>query len=106
MARLRNRHPGEILKKDFLNPIGMSQNQLAHAIGVPGNRIHAIVSGTRAYFDEFTVALRDSSGRYRSWPAANVKVQADDPAEAHVELLAKYTDDDIHDLMTYLMTLK
>jgi cytochrome c oxidase cbb3-type subunit III len=52
------------------------------------------------------VALRDGSGRYRSWPAATVKVQADDPAEAHVELLAKYTDDDIHNLMTYLMTLK
>jgi cytochrome c oxidase cbb3-type subunit 3 len=64
------------------------------------------VSGTRAYVDEFSVALRDSSGRYRSWPADKVKVQADDPAEAHVELLAKYTDDDIHDLMTYLMTLK
>jgi cytochrome c oxidase cbb3-type subunit 3 len=64
------------------------------------------VSGTRAYVDEFTVALRDASGRYRSWPAAKVKVQADDPAEAHVDLLAKYTDDDIHNLITYLMTLK
>jgi cytochrome c oxidase cbb3-type subunit 3 len=64
------------------------------------------VSGTSAYHDEFTVALRDSSGRYRSWPAARVKVQADDPAQAHVDLLAKYTDDDIHNLMTYLMTLK
>ncbi len=64
------------------------------------------VSGTRAYLDEFTVALRDSSGRYRSWPAAKVKVQVDDPAQAHVDLLAKYTDDDIHNLVTYLMTLK
>src|SRR5882724_719100 len=64
------------------------------------------ISGTRAYFDEFTVALRDSAGRYRAWPAAKVKVQVDDPAEAHVDLLAKYTDDDIHNVMTYLMTLK
>ena len=48
MARLRNPHPGEILKEEFLNAIGMSQNQLAHTIGVPGNRIHAIVNGTRA----------------------------------------------------------
>jgi antitoxin HigA-1 len=47
MAQLRNPHPGEILKQEFLNQIGMSQNQLAHAIGVPGNRIHAIVKGTR-----------------------------------------------------------
>jgi addiction module HigA family antidote len=48
MAPLRNPHPGEILKKEFLREIGMSQNRLAHAIGVPGNRIHAIVNGTRA----------------------------------------------------------
>jgi plasmid maintenance system antidote protein VapI len=38
MAQLHNPHPGEILKEEFLKPIGMSQNQLAHAIGVPGNR--------------------------------------------------------------------
>jgi addiction module HigA family antidote len=47
MGQLRNPHPGDILKEEFLNQIGMSQNQLAHAIGVPGNRIHAIVNGTR-----------------------------------------------------------
>jgi addiction module HigA family antidote len=47
MGRLRNPHPGEILKQAFLNQIGISQNQLAHAIGAPGNRIHAIVNGTR-----------------------------------------------------------
>jgi addiction module HigA family antidote len=47
MSELRNPHPGEILKEEFLREIGMSQNQLAQAIGVPGNRIHAIVNGTR-----------------------------------------------------------
>ena len=48
MTALHNPHPGEILKEEFLTEIGMSQNQLAHAIGVPPNRIHAIVNGTRA----------------------------------------------------------
>jgi addiction module HigA family antidote len=47
MALLHNPHPGEILKAEFLSEIGMSQNQLAHAIGVPPNRIHAIIAGTR-----------------------------------------------------------
>ena len=47
MAQIRNPHPGEILKAEFLNEIGMSQNRLARAIGVPGNRIHAIVNGSR-----------------------------------------------------------
>ena len=47
MGQLRNPHPGEILKVEFLDAIGMSQNQLAHAVGVPPNRIHAIVKGVR-----------------------------------------------------------
>lgn len=47
MAALRNPHPGEILKEEFLGEIRISQNQLAHAISVPPNRIHAIVKGTR-----------------------------------------------------------
>jgi len=47
MNALHNPHPGEILKEEFLNEIGISQNQLGHAIGVPPNRIHAIVNGSR-----------------------------------------------------------
>ena len=47
MGLLKNPHPGEILKLEFIEEIGLSQNQLAHALGVPPNRIHAIVNGTR-----------------------------------------------------------
>ncbi len=47
MALLKNPHPGEILKFEFIDEIGMSQNQLADHINVPRNRIHAIVNGTR-----------------------------------------------------------
>ncbi len=47
MTELRNSHPGDILKHEFLEAIGLSQNRLAHAIGVPPNRIHAIVAGAR-----------------------------------------------------------
>lgn len=48
MKLLRNPHPGEILKSEFLDELALSQNQLAHAIGVPPNRVHAVVNGTRA----------------------------------------------------------
>jgi antitoxin HigA-1 len=44
---LKNPTAGEILKEEFLEEIGMSQNALAKAISVPPNRIHAIVNGTR-----------------------------------------------------------
>ncbi len=47
MGELKNPHPGEILKEEFLTEIGISQNHLADALGVPRNRIHAIVNGTR-----------------------------------------------------------
>jgi len=47
MSQATPLHPGQILKRDFLLKLGISQNRLGHAIGVPPNRIHAIVNGTR-----------------------------------------------------------
>jgi antitoxin HigA-1 len=40
-------HPGEMLKEDFLEPLGVSQYRLAQAIGVPPRRINEIVHGSR-----------------------------------------------------------
>lgn len=64
------------------------------------------VAGELAYRDEFNVAMRDASGWYRSFPVSKVKFKIDSPADAHADLLAKYTDDDIHNLMAFLQTLK
>jgi len=47
MTTVHNPHAGDILKHEFLEPAGLSQNALAKAIAVPPNRIHAIVHGTR-----------------------------------------------------------
>ncbi len=44
---LHNPHAGEILKLEFLDELKLSQNALAKALGVPPNRINAIVNGTR-----------------------------------------------------------
>jgi len=46
--RLRNIHPGEVLLEEFLEPMGISQNALARATGVPPRRINEIVLGKRA----------------------------------------------------------
>jgi addiction module HigA family antidote len=40
-------HPGEILLKEFIEPLGLSQNRLALALGVPARRINEIVLGKR-----------------------------------------------------------
>ena len=44
---IKNPHPGQILEKEFLSPLGLSQNALAQAIGVPSNRINELVRGRR-----------------------------------------------------------
>ena len=41
-------HPGEILREDFLDPLGVTQKELANAIHVPFQRINEIVRGRRA----------------------------------------------------------
>ena len=64
------------------------------------------VTGKLAYRDEFTIALFDAAGWYKSWPASQVKFAVDDPLQAHVDQLGKYTDDDMHNVLAYLQTLR
>ena len=66
----------------------------------------APVTGRLAYRDEFVIALTDASGWYRSWPTSRVKFTVEDKLQAHVAQLARYTDDDMHDVYAYLETLK
>jgi len=89
------------LEARFLYPRGP---QRTVAVTLPSGEQ---VSGTLAYVDEFNVALRDGSGWYRSWPRGAVsKIDVHDPLEKHRELLHQYTDADIHNLFTYLETLR
>jgi len=53
-------HPGEILLEEFLQPMELSQNKLALAIGVPARRINEIVHGKRAITADTALRL----GRY------------------------------------------
>lgn len=46
--RMRPVHPGEILREDFLAPLGLSVNALSIALGVPATRMHEIVKERRA----------------------------------------------------------
>ena len=64
------------------------------------------VTGKLAYRDEFTIGLIDASGWYRSWPSNQVKATVTNPLEGHIELLGKYTDEDIHNVLAYLQTLR
>ena len=48
MTRLEPVTPGELLLEEFLIPMGLSQYRVAKEIGVPAQRIGAIVAGRRA----------------------------------------------------------
>ncbi|HTW66949.1 MAG TPA: c-type cytochrome [Bryobacteraceae bacterium] len=64
-------------------------------------------SGTLEYLDDFDVALRDAAGDYHSFSReGRLKVEVHDPLAAHAELLKKYSDADMHNILAYLVTLK
>ena len=48
MKKLKPVTPGEILLKEFLKPMGLSQYRLAKEVNVPPQRISEIVSGKRS----------------------------------------------------------
>jgi mono/diheme cytochrome c family protein len=57
---------------------------------------------------DFDVTLRDESGTLRSFTrdGDTPKVEVRDPLQAHVDLLAKWKDSDLHNMTAYLVTLK
>ncbi len=63
-------------------------------------------TGTLTYKDEFHISMTDPEGWSRSWPIRAVDYKIDSPSDAHIEQFEKYTDDDIHNLMAYLQTLR
>ena len=101
LAGVSKRHEGLRLMERMLYPKGAKATAT-----VVTRSTGETVTGTLKYQDEFTIALTEKSGRHRSFFSDLVKISIDDPAQAHVDLLAKYTDDDIHNLMAYLQTLK
>ncbi len=55
-------HPGEILKTEFLDPLGISQYRIAKAIDVPPRRINEIVHGKRGISADTALRLSRALG--------------------------------------------
>lgn len=68
--RMRAVHPGEVLREDFIIPLGISVHALAQALGVPATRIHEIVKERRAVTADTAERLaRYFGGDAASWLA-------------------------------------
>ncbi len=57
LARLAPVHPGEVLLHDFMEPMGITQHELAVTIGVPPRRINEIVHCKRAVTSDTALRL-------------------------------------------------
>ena len=86
----------------MLYPNGSSAHSTVTVVLPTGERLQ----GSLVHLDEFTVALRDSSGWYRSFPRDKVSIEVHDPLAAHRKLLDEITQQQFHDLFAYLETLK
>ena len=66
------------------------------------------VSGDLLRHDDFFVSLRTADGTYRSFSLVGnrVDIRIDDPLWRHIELLSELTDETIHDVTAYLVTLQ
>ena len=66
------------------------------------------VDGELVSLDDFRVVITTADGRRRSFMRRGntPRVDVDDPRAVHTDLLAVYTDKDIHDVTAYLVTLK
>ena len=82
MARLQT-HPGEVLREEYLVPLGMSARALGKALSVPANRITEIMRGERDVSADTAIRL----GRYfRTDPRFWLNLQsAYDLSKAQIE---------------------
>jgi cytochrome c oxidase cbb3-type subunit 3 len=104
LAGVGRRFRGLELLQRMLYPAGLpAPARAAVSVTLPSGQV---IKGKLAYRDEFTIALVDSNGWYRSWAQTAVQSRMDDPLSAHFDQLGKYSDDDMHDLFAYLQTLR
>jgi mono/diheme cytochrome c family protein len=112
LARIGSKYDPPTLQQKFLFPrtIGFGRSGMAPSKPVTVTvtpQGGPAVSGVLEHIDDFSVSLRDASGDYHIWKRTpELKVEKDDPYQAHIDLLDKYTDKNIHDVVAYLETLK
>jgi addiction module HigA family antidote len=88
-------HPGEILREEFLGPMGISQYRLAKDISVPPRRINEIVHGKRSITADTALRL----GRFFGMSAQfwlNLQTRYD--LEVTEDLLEHRLDEEVHAL--------
>lgn len=100
LAGIARKYPAPVLQARFLYPKATKIS--VTVTDSTGKRY----TGTLAALTNYDVSLTDDDGWYHSWPLDSVKADVKDTLLAHRELLGKYTDADMHNMLAYLETLK
>ena len=86
-------HPGEMLREEFLNPLGISANALAMALRVPATRISEIVHERRSVSADTALRL---ARYFRMSPEFWMRLQAQYDLETAQDALAAIIDNEVH----------
>jgi cytochrome c oxidase cbb3-type subunit III len=90
------------LQQDFLYPAKPSTTKVTVTLK-DGTRI----SGTLKHLDDFYVALNDAEGSFHSIALEKgISVDIEDKLVFHRQMLDSYTNQQMHDLTAYLVTMK
>lgn len=102
LAKIGSKYKDPVdLEQRFLFP---RQTKPIQAVVTPAGQ--PAVTGQLLKIDDFDVSIR-AGGQEYSWPrTAKLRVELNDPLEAHHRMLAIYTDGDIHSVVRYLESLK
>jgi cytochrome c oxidase cbb3-type subunit 3 len=100
LAGIASKYAPAELESRFLYP---PTDDITATVSLPSGQK---VKGKLVHLDAFYVAILNEDGWYRSWPLQGVKVKVTDPLAGHLELLHEYTDKDIHNVFSYIETLK
>ena len=104
LAGVATRYAGLALLQRMLYPSGRpapARPKITFTLP-SGETITAPLAGQ----DEFTVSILDPLGARQTYERSAVKFKVDDPLAAHFDQLGKYTDQEMHDVYAYLVTLK
>jgi cytochrome c oxidase cbb3-type subunit 3 len=104
LAGIASRYQGLDLLQRMLYPSGRpAPARPKVTLSLPSGQT---VVAALASEDEFTIVVLDPSGARQNYEKSLVKFKIENPMSAHFDQLAKYTDDDMHNVYAYLVTLK
>jgi cytochrome c oxidase cbb3-type subunit III len=104
LAGIASRYEGLALLQRMLYPSGRpAPARPKVTLSLPSGQT---IVAPLASEDEFTIVVLDPSGAHQRYEKSSLKFKIENPMSAHFDQLAKYTDDDMHNVYAYLVTLK